>query len=242
MNIHFILQGKGGVGKSYVAALIAQFTLEKGRILAIDTDPVNATFCGYEGLNVQRAEIMEGEDINPRKFDGLMETIFSAQCDDVIIDNGASSFIPLVSYLRSNGVIDLLKEFGHTPVIHTVITGGQAQQDTLAGFEKLVEHFGGDTTKIIVWLNEFWGEISDRDIPFDRMPVYKHNAEKVSSIVKIPDLKHETFGEDVAEMLKAKQTFDEAIESSNFSFMAKQRLSKVRNHLFDEMKNTFESA
>ena len=242
MNIHFVLQGKGGVGKSYVAALIAQYCLERGRILAIDTDPVNATFAGYEGLNVQRAQILDGEDINPRKFDELMEMIFKADCDDVIIDNGASSFVPLVSYLRSNGVIDLLTELDHRPFIHTLITGGQAQSDTIAGFEKLLRDFGGDTTQIIVWLNEFWGEIVDRGIPFERMPVYKQNADKVRAIITIPELKQETFGEDIMEMLKARQTFDEALESTEFTFMAKQRLSKIKNHLFKLMDSSFQSA
>ena len=29
-NIHMVLQGKGGVGKSFVAALLAQHLLQKG--------------------------------------------------------------------------------------------------------------------------------------------------------------------------------------------------------------------
>ena len=236
MNIHFILQGKGGVGKSYIAALIAQYCVDRGQILAIDTDPVNATFSGYSGLNVQRAEIMDDGDINPRRFDSLMESLFSADCDDIIIDNGASSFIPLVSYLRSNSVIELLKEFGHMPYLHSVITGGQAMQDTLSGFEKLIEDFGGDGTAIIVWLNEFWGEIMDRGIPFNRMPVFKQNVEKIKSVITIPDLKHETFGEDISQMLKARQTFDEAIENANYSFMARQRLRKVKEHIYGLME------
>jgi len=235
MNIHLILQGKGGVGKSYVAALLAQYYLERGTTLCIDTDPVNATFASFESLNVQRADIMEGDDINPRRFDVLMETIFGANCDDVIIDNGASSFVPLLSYLLSNGVIDLFKEYGHTPVIHTVVTGGQAQTDTLAGFVKLLDHFGASGEQLVVWLNEFWGPVVDRGIPFERMPVYKHNEAKVKTVITIPELKHETFGEDIAQMLKAKRTFDEAINSGDYAFMAKQRLTKIKNHLFESM-------
>ena len=50
-KIHMILQGKGGVGKSFIAALLAQYKASKGQpSLCIDTDPVNATFHGYQAL------------------------------------------------------------------------------------------------------------------------------------------------------------------------------------------------
>lgn len=54
-KIHMVLQGKGGVGKSMIAATIAQYKAGKGqKPLCIDTDPVNATFEGYKALNVRR--------------------------------------------------------------------------------------------------------------------------------------------------------------------------------------------
>ena len=99
-KIHMVLQGKGGVGKSMIAATIAQYKAGKGqKPLCIDTDPVNATFEGYKALNVRRLNIMDGDEINTRNFDALVEMIASAE-GDVIIDNGASSFVPLSHYLR----------------------------------------------------------------------------------------------------------------------------------------------
>jgi CO dehydrogenase nickel-insertion accessory protein CooC1 len=57
-KIHIILQGKGGVGKSLIAAVLAQYKTSKGQNpLCIDTDPVNATFNGFKALNVQRLQI-----------------------------------------------------------------------------------------------------------------------------------------------------------------------------------------
>src|SRR4051795_6729771 len=94
-KIHMILQGKGGVGKSVIAALLAQYIAGNGKKpLCIDTDPVNATFHGYKELDVHRLQIMEGDEINPRHFDALVEMIAPTR-DDAIIDNGASSFVPL---------------------------------------------------------------------------------------------------------------------------------------------------
>jgi CO dehydrogenase nickel-insertion accessory protein CooC1 len=75
-KIHMILQGKGGVGKSLIAALLAQYKKNAGQQpLCIDTDPVNATFHGFEKLQVKRLQIMENEEINPRNFDALVELI-----------------------------------------------------------------------------------------------------------------------------------------------------------------------
>ena len=59
-RIHMVLQGKGGVGKSVIAALIAQYKKSKGETpLCIDTDPVNSTFEGYQALDVRRLDIMD---------------------------------------------------------------------------------------------------------------------------------------------------------------------------------------
>ena len=57
-KIHMILQGEGGVGKSFIAATIAQYKASKGqKPLCIDTDPVNSTFHGYKALGVRRLEM-----------------------------------------------------------------------------------------------------------------------------------------------------------------------------------------
>ena len=105
---------------------LAQYKLAKGQTpLCIDTDPVNATFHGYKAIPVQQLNIIEGDEIRTRNFDTIIELIDGSK-DDVIIDNGASSFVPLSHYLISNKVPELLKEMGHELIIHTVITGGQA--------------------------------------------------------------------------------------------------------------------
>ena len=77
-KVHFTLQGKGGVGKSYVSSLLAQFHRERGEEAAcIDTDPVNATFSGYKAFDVRRIELMNGSQLNERQFDAMMEQILS---------------------------------------------------------------------------------------------------------------------------------------------------------------------
>jgi CobQ/CobB/MinD/ParA nucleotide binding domain len=233
-KIHMILQGKGGVGKSVIAAMVAQYKVSKGqKPLCIDTDPVNATFVGYKALGVKRLEIMEAEEINPRSFDSLIEMIATAK-DDVIIDNGASSFVPLSHFLISNQVPALLLEMGHELVIHTVITGGQALLDTVSGFSQLATQFPAEAL-FVVWLNPFWGPIEHEGKSFEQMKAYTANKARVSAIVQIPNLKKETYGRDLSEMLQDRLTFDEALALGSLTIMTRQRLKIIKGQLFDQL-------
>jgi len=237
-DIHIVLQGKGGVGKSVVAAFVAQQQREAGRtVQCYDTDPVNATFSGYSALEAEYINIMDqdGDDINPRKFDELIESIAASEADSVVIDNGAASFVALTSYLRSNDVVLLLEEMGHRVFIHTVITAGQALKDTVIGFKTIAESFADTKAKLVVWLNEFWGNIEMDGKTFEQMKVYKDNVKTIHAVVTIPKLKKDTFGQDMADMLSQKLTFDEAINGSQFQIMAKQRLKMVKKQLFENM-------
>ena len=235
-NVHMILQGKGGVGKSFIASLLAQHKIaDHKNILCIDTDPVNATFAGFKALNVKRLELMDGDVINARKFDDLIELIAPSE-SDIVIDNGASTFIALSHYLISNHIANMLKDLGHTLVIHTVITGGQAFQDTLNGFNQLIKHFS-DEVKIIVWLNPYWGNINIQGKTFEDLRVYQENKKKISAIIHIPNFKEETFGSDLKDMLKERLTFVEAISKKEFTIMMRQRLKIISAQIFKQLDN-----
>ncbi|KQH73177.1 AAA family ATPase [Xylella fastidiosa] len=236
-KIHITLQGKGGVGKSFVAVNTAQYKVHKSqKPLCIDTDPVNATFAGFQSLNVHRLEIMEGDEINSRHFDVLVQMIASAT-DDVIIDNGASSFVPLSHYLISNQVPTLLHEMGHQIIVHTSITGGQTLLDTMSGFAEIARQFPHETA-IVVWLNPYWGPVEHDGKSFEQMKAYKDHKDRVSAIIQIPTLKKETYGIDLTEMLQERLTFDEAIASPSRTIMVRQRLKIIRDQIYAQLDNT----
>jgi hypothetical protein len=232
-TIHMVLQGKGGVGKSMIASFIAQYKLSKGhRPLCVDTDPVNASFQAYKSLKVQHLQIMKGEDIDPRSFDQLVEQVAKAK-EDVMIDNGASSFVPLSAYLITNQVPALLRDMGHQLVVHTVVTGGQALSDTVHGFAQLVKQFPAEV-QFVVWLNPYWGPIEHEGKSFEQMKAYTAHKDRVSAIIRLPHLKEETFGRDLSDMLQHHLTFDEALASSTMTIMARQRLSIIKKQLFEQ--------
>jgi len=233
-KIHMVLQGKGGVGKSLIAAALAQYKTSKGQQpKCVDTDPVNATLYGYKALNVHKLQIMEGDEINSRHFDALIEIIAPSE-HDIIIDNGASSFVPLSHYLITNNVPELLHSMGHELVIHTVITGGQALLDTVAGFGQLAGQYPTEAL-FVVWLNPYWGPIEHEGKSFEQLKAYTANKSRVSAIVRIPNLKEETFGRDLSEMLQDRLTFDEAIALETNTIMTRQRLKIIKTQLYDQM-------
>lgn len=235
-KIHILLQGKGGVGKSFAAATMAQYKVAMGApTLNIDTDPVNSTFNGYAALKVQRIQLLDNDEINTRNFDAFVELVADTTAD-VIVDNGASSFVPMSHYLISNRIPALLEEMGHQMVVHTVITGGQALLDTVSGFAQLASQFP-DEALFVTWLNPYWGAVEDGGKGFEQMKAYITYKDRVTAIVRIPVLKGETYGRDLGDMLQRRLTFDEAIAMESLTIMTRQRLKIVKDQLFAQLAN-----
>lgn len=70
---------------------------------------------------------------------------------------------------------------------------------------------------------------------FEDFKAYKDNRDRVSAIVSIPQLKEETFGRDVSDMLRARLTFEEALQMDSLTIMARQRLKIFSSRLFEQM-------
>ena len=234
-KIHMFLQGKGGVGKSFGATLLAQQMIEEGKPpLGIDIDPQNPTFSRYKALNVHRLQIMDGDEIDPSKFDAMIDMIASAEEGDVIIDNGASSFIALANYIIGTEIPTLLDELGHTLIIHTMIVGGTGLSETVGEFAKVVALFP-DETKFVVWLNPVLGPVKDGDRVFTEFKAYKNMAHRISAIVDIPAFQQKTFDKDLKEMMASNLTFQEAIKTPELSIVTRQRLTMMRRDLYQKI-------
>lgn len=236
-NVHLILQGKGGVGKTLVASLLAQYLISKNQPpFCIDTDPINHSLAAYADLNAKVLTVMEDDEINQRAFDTLIENIATAE-NDVIIDNGASSFVALSSYLLQNDIPNLLKELDRTLIIHSVITGGPALVQTLNGFVQVAAQFP-DNTDIIAWLNPFFGEIEMEGKSFEQMKGYKDVKSRVAGIIQLPKLKRETFGYDFASIQDNHATLENAINDTSLTIMTRQRLKIIRDKIFSQIAQT----
>jgi len=243
-TIHLVLQGKGGVGKSVVASMLCQYILAKGMTLtAFDTDPVNQSLVAMESLKAIRLNIRtKDDDINRRIFDQLMDAIINEPDGDrqFVIDNGSGSFLPLCAWMRENQTIDMWQEMGVRVLLHSVVTGGQGQDDTLDGLEVLMTYF---KAPIVAWLNSFLGEIeytsatTGKTLGFEDFDLYKKNSGRFMALIRIPLKSPQTFGKDLEELFKRHQTFDEAQTDDALPIMVKQRLKLFWKEMCQEIDN-----
>lgn len=230
-TIHFILQGKGGVGKSMIAVMLYQALRHFGKeVSAYDTDPVNATLASFKEFNVTPIEVMRDGNIDARKFDALLDALVSApQEAHVIVDNGASSFISLGAYLLENDFLPLLEEQGHKVFFHSIVTGGQALGDTIQGLARLA--MGFPASPIVVWLNPYFGEIAIDGNTFEEFKIYREYASRFHALIRLPEGNKTLIGRDLEELFAKRQSFEAGINGSSTSIAVQSRLRRYWNQI-----------
>lgn len=235
MNLHFVLNAKGGIGKSFISSLLCQYLLFKQKtILTIDTDPNNTTLYNIKALKAKFLQLIsEDGNFNVREFDKIIEIAFEKKHDDIIIDSGATTFIPLVSYLKENEIINLLKDNEINVYMHVPIVGGQARDDTILGLTQLIQAFD---SSFVVWINEYHGKLLKNNKEFEEFEEYQKIKEKIVAIIYLNLLSKDTFGKDLNDMTSANLTFDEVMKDKNFSLMSKQRLKIFRDKAFKQLE------
>lgn len=235
-QVHIILQGKGGCGKSTIASIVLQALQatygDNGNVIGIDTDPVNATLTSYAALPVQRLEIIDQDrQIDSREFDRMIDIILNND-GPVLIDNGATSFVPITGYLAENGALDVLASLGREVFIHTILTGGQAFQDTLTGLQALL---ASTTAPIVVWENEFFGPVERDGRRFAESSIYERHRDRIAGIITLPR-RNADFMRDHADMASQSHTYHQAINNPAASTMQRHRLNLVWQDLMAKLQ------
>ncbi len=234
-KVHFILNSKGGVGKSFIAFLLAQYYRQRDApIVCFDADATTSTFSSFAALNVTRIELMQGPRIDERRFDLILEKVLTDAAHGVI-DTGTSSYVSLSNYLIENDVHRQIAVMGKQVVVHAIIVGsGRTLLETLNDLDDLATQLPEEVT-LIVWLNEHFGAIGENGKSFTEMEVYRRHLSRIHAVFRLPQRTPATFGADLAQMMKQHLTFAEAIASPDFSIMARQRLTQMRRDIFAQM-------
>lgn len=235
-KVHFILQAKGGIGKSYVASLLAQqLSTITSNLLVMDIDQENPTLSQYQALKAERLSVVgEGRAIDPKLFDKLMIRIIEHD-GDVVVDTGANTFSALLSYAIENSAFDILQENGKELILHTIVGGGDTMYDTANGFADLANYVDGN---IVLWLNEHFGKlVTSTGITIENSKVFKENYDKLIGVVTLKERTKSTFGVDINKMNAARMTFEEVMLSDEFDLMEKSRLQIVRKSIFEQLES-----
>ena len=227
--VHLIVQGKGGIGKSLTASWLAQYLQAKGRKLrGIDTDPINPTFAGYAGLPVVHVRFTDAAmNVDKRQFDAFMDILIEHD-GDMVVDNGASSFLAVMHYMIENNVVAELESAGKKVMIHSPIIGGQGMKETLNALETILECLPAN---VVVWENEWLGPIQSDGKVFTEFDSYIEHKDRIKGVVKIAQRSADTFGYDINLMTTEKLTFEQVKTSDKFRYMAKQRMNTVQRDI-----------
>lgn len=223
--IHLTLTGKGGVGKSWITTALANYCASlEAPLYCADTDPSNPTFSAYKRFAAKHINIMTNEmNIDRSKFDELIETLVEHD-GNCVVDNGSSSFLPMMAYMLENDVIPFLQGHGKTVYVHAVMVGGAGLDETLRCIDTLLK---SQVARLVVWENEFFGPVVKNGKKFTDSEVYTKNKGRIAGVIRVPARSEDTYGKDLAAMSIGRLSFDEAVTSPEFRLMGRQRLTTV---------------
>lgn len=234
-TVHFVLQAKGGIGKSFVSALLAQHVLKlTGAVKCFDTDQENTTFAHYAGLAVRHLTLVnESRLIDPKKFDVLVETLLTED-GNFVVDTGANTFSNLLAYMVENEVFSMLRDAGKTTYVHTIVGGGDTLADTVNGFYAIAQKVSG--APIVLWCNEHFGELKTAEgKAFFDTHAYKASAGRLTGSVTLYKRNAATYGEDIRKLNTRRNTVEEALSSTEYTLMEKQRIKTFARDIFAQL-------
>ena len=178
-------------------------------------------------------DLLQDNRIKEGRFDEMMEQILNTD-SHFVIDSGAASFIPLSNYLIQHDALGMIAEHGKQPIIHSVIAGGFALNNTISDFAQLAEQMP-ESAQIMVWLNEHFGKIEFDGKSFEQSKAYQKHKDRVTGLLRLPRQNEDTFGQTIEQLISERLTFTEALESDVFRIMSKQRITMYRRGIYDQL-------
>ena len=175
-TIHFIGGEKGGVGKSVVARLCAQYCIDNMLpFAAVDADVSHGALTRFYGDYTRAVDLT--------RFDSADEILALAieEPRRVVVDLPAQSDRPLAAWMAEGGILEVAAESDVRPVFWHVIDDGKDAVTTLA---RLLERHG-DRVGYCVVKNH--GRGKDFTL-FDRSPVRATCDALGAVILDLPEL------------------------------------------------------
>ena len=149
-RLHFIGGEKGGVGKSVVARILAQYFIDRQiPFLGFDTDKSHGSLLRFY------AEFAAPIVID--RYEGLDQIVDAAaeQPDRrIIVDLAAQTHRFLAQWMEDSGLLEIKDEIGLSLAYWQVMDSGRDSADLL---DKVLEQFGGRLPLVLV-LNEVRGD------------------------------------------------------------------------------------
>lgn len=149
-KIHLIGGEKGGVGKSMVSRLLAQYFIDRGLpFIGFDTDRSHGSLLRFYADYASPVLVDRYEAL-----DRIVESAVEQPGRRVLVDLAAQTHEPLVRWMDESGVLDMADLSGIALQYWHVMDAGRDSVDLLA---KLLDRFGQRVQYVLV-LNELRGD------------------------------------------------------------------------------------
>jgi len=231
-TLYVTIQGKGGIGKSFVSLLFAQYLQDKKTpVSLIDTDSVNPTLSQFKALAVRHLQLSHEHVIDPRALDALIAHVQNAPNDaNVIVDVGSSGFETLMAYEAENQVFALLQAMGHQVAINTIIAGGPDARETIKGTMAIMD---ATAVPILLWLNAHLGPLQIAGNPIQEADFLTERQARILGTVVLHQRTQATFGKDIQDMLSRRLTFQEVMHA--FDLMPRTRIKRLKEDVWSQL-------
>ena len=142
-TIHFIGGEKGGVGKSVVARVLAQYMIDNEiPFIGFDTDRSHGSLLRFYS-DYASPTIID----NYQSLDAIMETASVNPEQRILVDLAAQTYYPLAQWIDESGVLELAEELGISLYYWNVMDSGKDCVDLLA---KLLDQYGSRFNYVLV--------------------------------------------------------------------------------------------
>jgi hypothetical protein len=223
--IHLIGGEKGGVGKSMVARLLAQYFIDhEWPFVGFDTDRSHGSLRRFYADYASEALVDQYEAL-----DRIVEAAVARPGVRVLVDLAAQTHEPLVKWMDESGVLDMGNLSGFTLKYWHVMDNGRDSVDLLA---KLLDRFGHRVNYVLVR-----NQLRGTDFSLLEKSGQLVRADELGA--KVIDIKH--LHDPLVQKIDARNSSFWAAKNASGSagpglgIMERQRLKLWMNHSYGEL-------
>lgn len=225
-KIHLIGGEKGGVGKSMIARLIAQFLIDHQLpFVGFDTDRSHGALLRFYADYASPVLIDRYEAL-----DHIIEAAVDQPGCRVLVDLAAQTHEPLVQWMDESGVLDMAEQSGFTLHYWHVMDSGRDSVDLLA---RLLDRFGSRLQHVLV-LNQLRGGDFTQLEKSGQIERAKALGAKVITIKRLHESVVQKIDTHNASFWAARNP--SAHSEASLGLMERQRLKMWLNHAYSELE------
>ena len=215
-----VINGKGGVGKSFFAVNFVQFLKDNDiSHIAVDTDNENSTLKRFH----PEALFLDIEDAT--EIDAVFGTL--GKTDLVIMDCRAASTDIFLDYFEEVHIFDLFRQLDASlnlimPVNH--------ETDSLEQIREITERLNHNARYLVVKNESLSGRFDNYERSTTRTRLIEDLGAKEITMPRLYDWI-------VADLNRHDLTISAAIENPSFDFFNRQRLQNWQHEFYDELES-----